>query len=147
MNFSLWSTGKFMVGLEEMWAWCQVTMTQQQTTQTLSCSVNPCKNHLQSLRLPLGGKLIPQVVKTEDNAQILACFFHFFLCLSYPIPVTLLPKRAKKVRNMNPKFLEALEVRDSFVCSISHGRAAFSVLSINSVCGLTEVTESPDFST
>lgn len=37
---------------------------------------------------------------------------------------------------MNPKFLD-LEVRDSSVCSLDHGRAAFSVLSINSVCGLS----------
>lgn len=47
---------------------------------------------------------------------------------------------------MNPKFLEALEVRDSSVCRMGHGRAVFSVLSINSVCGLSKATENPDFS-
>lgn len=73
--------------------------------------------------------------------------YSFFLSLSYSLPASVLPEHAKKVKNMNPEFLEALEVRDSSVCSLDLGRAAFSALSINSVCGLSKVTESPDFST
>lgn len=59
----------------------------------------------------------------------------------------MLPEREKKVKNMNPKHYEALEVRDSLVGSLDPGRPAFSALSINSMCGLSKVTESPDFST
>lgn len=84
-------------------------------------------------------------MKTGDNTQTLACFINFFLSLSYSLPVTALPEQEKKVKNMNLKFLEALEVRDSSMCSLE--KAAFGVLSINSVCGLSELAENPDFST
>lgn len=72
---------------------------------------------------------------------MLYCFFFFSL-----FPINVLHQLEKKVKNMNPKFLEALEVRDSSVCRLGHGRAVFIVLSINSVCGLSKATENPDFS-
>jgi len=79
-------------------------------------------------------------VKIGDNTQILACFILplFFLSLSYSLPARVLPEHEKKFENMNPEFLEVLEVRVSSVCSLDPGRAAFGVLSINSVCGLSK---------
>lgn len=47
--------------------------------------------------------------------------------------------------NTNPKVSETLEVLDNSMCSLDPGRTAFSALSINSVCGLSEVIGSPDF--
>lgn len=73
--------------------------------------------------------------------------YSFFPSFSSSLPVSVLPEHEKKVKNMNPELLEASEVRESSVCSLDLGRAVFRSLSINSVCGLSEVTQSPDFST